>query len=169
MAERCSKLVMRRLGSFHRMDIGWPMKRKRAETCTSHLFPGPGAHTAVSSGGGGNARWRADGQELSGDLAVVSARGSGICKGIPSHLFREALFRLQLPWNVGDYDVYSGWQAFPGERENLVCALDCSYALARSGSGRGGKRRPRRRSAEMTHWCFVEVTSTRNNIQKLIL
>src|SRR5215469_7113737 len=70
-------------------------------------FPGPGAHIAVSSGGGGNARWRADGQELfyvSGDLAVVSARVQESAKEFRV-ISSQRLFRLQLPWNVGDYDV----------------------------------------------------------------
>jgi Tol biopolymer transport system component len=70
-------------------------------------FPGPGAHIAVSSGGGGAPRWRADGQELfyvSDDLAVVSlqVRESANEFRVVSS---QRLFRLQLPWNVGFYDV----------------------------------------------------------------
>jgi Tol biopolymer transport system component len=70
-------------------------------------FPGPGAHIAVSSGGGGDPRWRADGQELfyvSDDLAVMSlqVRESANEFRVVSS---QRLFRLQLPWNVGEYDV----------------------------------------------------------------
>ena len=70
-------------------------------------FPGPGAHIAVSSGGGGAARWRADGQELfyvSGDLAVVSVQVRESAKDF-GVIASQKLFHLQLPYNVGFYDV----------------------------------------------------------------
>ena len=70
-------------------------------------FPGPGAKIAVSSGGGGDPRWRGDGQELfyiSDDMWVVSMQvheSANEFKVISS----TKLFRLQLPWNVGFYDI----------------------------------------------------------------
>ena len=70
-------------------------------------FPGQGAHFAVSSGGGGAARWRADGQELfyvSDDLAVVSLQvreSANEFRVVTS----QRLFRLQLPYNDREYDV----------------------------------------------------------------
>ncbi len=70
-------------------------------------FPGPGAHIAVSSGGGGGARWRADGQELfyvADDLAVVSVQVRESAKDFRV-IASQKLFHLQLPNNVGFYDV----------------------------------------------------------------
>jgi hypothetical protein len=71
-------------------------------------FPGPGARIAVSSkGGGSDARWRGDGQELfylADDLTVHSALVSESAKEFRV-LSSQALFRLQLPGSVGFYDV----------------------------------------------------------------
>ena len=70
-------------------------------------FPGPGARIAVSRGGGSDPRWRADGQELfyiADDLSVISVQVRE-----SAHEFHvlssKPLFRLQLPSNVGFYDV----------------------------------------------------------------
>src|SRR5205823_5868683 len=70
-------------------------------------FPGPGPRIAVTTGGGGGPRWRGDGQELfyvADDMTIISVQ----VRESP-HEFRvltsNPLFRLQLPWNVGFYDV----------------------------------------------------------------
>ena len=70
-------------------------------------FPGSGARIAVSSNGGGQPRWRGDGQELfyvADDLTIVSVQVRE-----SAHEFHvlssQPLFRLQLPNNVGFYDV----------------------------------------------------------------
>jgi len=70
-------------------------------------FPGPGARIAVTSKGGKDPRWRGDGQEL-----FLVADGQTL---ISVHVqespqqFRvlssKSLFRFQLPWNAGFYDV----------------------------------------------------------------
>jgi serine/threonine protein kinase len=70
-------------------------------------FPGPGARIAVSAGGGGDPRWRGDGQELfyiSDDMWVVSMQVRESAKEFKV-VSSTKLFRLQLPWNVGFYDV----------------------------------------------------------------
>jgi hypothetical protein len=70
-------------------------------------FPGPGARIAVSSAGGGDPRWRSDGQELfyiADDLTIISVQireSAQEFRVLSSH----PLFRLQLPFNVGFYDV----------------------------------------------------------------
>jgi eukaryotic-like serine/threonine-protein kinase len=70
-------------------------------------FPGPGARIALSSAGGGDARWRGDGQELfyvADDQTLISVQAQE-----SPHEFRvlssHPLFRLPLPNNVGFYDV----------------------------------------------------------------
>jgi serine/threonine protein kinase len=70
-------------------------------------FPGPGPRIAVSTAGGDDPRWRGDGQELfyvTNDLTVIAVQVRE-----SRHEFRvlssKPLFRLQLPWNVGFYDV----------------------------------------------------------------
>jgi hypothetical protein len=70
-------------------------------------FPGPGARIAVSSGGGDDLRWRGDGQELfyvSDDLSVVSLQVRESPKEFKV-ISSAKLFRLQLPSNVGFYDI----------------------------------------------------------------
>ena len=70
-------------------------------------FPGPGARIAVSSRGGGDPRWRGDGQELfyvSDDMSVVSVQVQESAKDFRV-ISSTKLFRLQLPYNVGFYDV----------------------------------------------------------------
>jgi Tol biopolymer transport system component len=70
-------------------------------------FPSGGARIAVSSAGGVDPRWRGDGQELfyiDHDLTVVSVQ----VRETPNEfrvLSSQPLFRLQLPENVGFYDV----------------------------------------------------------------
>jgi dipeptidyl aminopeptidase/acylaminoacyl peptidase len=70
-------------------------------------FPGSGARIAVSPKGGGDPRWRGDGQELfyvADDLTIISvqvresANEFHVLSSLP-------LFRLQLPNNVGFYDA----------------------------------------------------------------
>ena len=77
-------------------------------------FPGPGARIAVSAGGGSDARWRRDGKELfyvTDDLTVVAAQVRE--SALEFHvLSSQPLFHLQLPWNVGDYDVTPDGQQF---------------------------------------------------------
>ena len=69
--------------------------------------PGPGPRIAVSTAGGGDPRWRGDGQELfyvADDLTLISVQvreSAHDFRALSSH----PLFRLQLPWNVGFYDV----------------------------------------------------------------
>jgi len=70
-------------------------------------FPGPGPRIAVSTAGGGEPRWRGDGQELfyvTDDLTLISVQvreSAHDFRALSSH----PLFRFQLPWNVGYYDV----------------------------------------------------------------
>jgi len=70
-------------------------------------FPGPGPRIAVTTGGGSDARWRGDGQELfcvADNLTLISVQVRE-----SAHEFRvlssTPLFRLQLPGNVEFYDV----------------------------------------------------------------
>jgi hypothetical protein len=70
-------------------------------------FPVRGAKIAVESVGGGDVRWRGDGQELfyvTDDqmMTAVQVRESPREFRV---LGSQALFRLQLPNNVGFYDV----------------------------------------------------------------
>jgi hypothetical protein len=70
-------------------------------------FPGPGARIAVTSSGGGDPRWREDGQELfyvADDLTIVSVQVRESEKEFHI-LSSQPSFRLQLPDNVGFYDV----------------------------------------------------------------
>jgi hypothetical protein len=69
--------------------------------------PEPGPRIAVTTGGGSDPRWRGDGQELfyvADDLTLISVQVRE-----SAHEFRvlssKPLFRLQLPWNVGFYDI----------------------------------------------------------------
>jgi len=77
-------------------------------------FPGPGAQIALTSAGGASARWRADGHELfyvTDDLTVMSVQvreSAQEFRVLSSH----PLFRLQLPWNVGFYDVTRDGKSF---------------------------------------------------------
>src|ERR1035437_6052549 len=70
-------------------------------------FPGPGARIAISSRGGANPRWRGDGQELfyvAPDLTITSVQ----VRESPQEFHvasSQPLFRLQLPGEVGFYDV----------------------------------------------------------------
>jgi eukaryotic-like serine/threonine-protein kinase len=70
-------------------------------------FPGPGARIAISSRGGGDPRWRGDGQELfyvADDLTITSVQVHESQQDF--HVVSsQPLFRLQLPGEVGDYDV----------------------------------------------------------------
>jgi Tol biopolymer transport system component len=70
-------------------------------------FPGPGAKIAISSGGAWDPRWRGDGRELfyvTDDMYVMSVEvhesAADFKVGSP-----RRLFRLQLPYNAGFYDV----------------------------------------------------------------
>jgi hypothetical protein len=77
-------------------------------------FPGPGARIAVSSGGGNDPRWRGDGKELfyvNNDLTLVAAQVRESASEFRV-LSSQPLFRLQLPWNVGFYDVTRDGQRF---------------------------------------------------------
>jgi Tol biopolymer transport system component len=77
-------------------------------------FPGPGARIAVSSGGGNDPRWRGDGKELfyvNNDLTLVAAQVRQSASEFRV-LSSQPLFRLQLPWNVGFYDVTRDGQRF---------------------------------------------------------
>jgi|SRR5579859_3295712 len=77
-------------------------------------FPGPGARIAVSSGGGNDPRWRGDGKELfyvNKDLTLVAAQVRQSASEFRV-LSSQPLFRLQLPWNVGFYDVTRDGQRF---------------------------------------------------------
>ena len=70
-------------------------------------FPGPGARIALSSAGGGDVRWRGDGQELfyvADDQTLISVQA----RESPQEfrvLSSRPLFRLPLPGNAGFYDV----------------------------------------------------------------
>jgi hypothetical protein len=70
-------------------------------------FPGPGARIAVSSKGGYDLVWRGDGQELfyvANDQALTAVQVRESVRDF--HVISsEPLFRLQLPGNVGFYDV----------------------------------------------------------------
>ena len=77
-------------------------------------FPGPGARNAVSTAGGFDPRWRGDGQELfyvDEDLNLVSVQVHESAREFRV-LSSQPLFRLQLPWNVGFYDVTSDGKRF---------------------------------------------------------
>ena len=70
-------------------------------------FPGPGAKIAVSSRGGNDPRWRGDGQELfyvAPDQTLFSVQVRESPQDVRV-LSSKPLFRLQLPSNVGFYDV----------------------------------------------------------------
>jgi len=70
-------------------------------------FPGPGARIAVSSKGGGDPRWRRDGQELfyvEDNLTIISVQVRESANEFRV-LASQPLFRLQLPYNVGFYDA----------------------------------------------------------------
>ena len=70
-------------------------------------FPGPGARIAVSSKGGYDPRWRGDGKELyyvASDQTLFSAHVRESQREFRV-LSSQPLFRLQLPGNVGFYDV----------------------------------------------------------------
>lgn len=70
-------------------------------------FPGPGARIPVSSKGGYHACWRGDGQELfyiANDQTLVSVQVRE-SPGEFRMLSSAPLFHLQLPGNVGFYDV----------------------------------------------------------------
>jgi eukaryotic-like serine/threonine-protein kinase len=70
-------------------------------------FPGPGAKIAVSSKGGKDPRWRGDGQELfyvAEDQTLMSVQARESPQEVRV-LSSKPLFRLQLPWNAGFYDV----------------------------------------------------------------
>ena len=77
-------------------------------------FPGPGAPIAVSSGGGDDVRWRGDGKELfyvKDDLMLVAAQVRESAQEFRV-LSSRPLFRLQLPRNIGFYDVTRDGQRF---------------------------------------------------------
>jgi serine/threonine protein kinase len=77
-------------------------------------FPGPGPRIAVTTGGGGDVRWRGDGQELfyvANDLSVISVQVRESAREFRV-LSSKPLFRLQLPTNVGFYDVTRDGQRF---------------------------------------------------------
>ena len=77
-------------------------------------FPGPGARIAVSSQGGYDPRWRGDGQELfyvANDQTLFSAQVRESLREFRV-LSSQPLFRLQLPGNVGFYDVTHDGQRF---------------------------------------------------------
>jgi Tol biopolymer transport system component len=70
-------------------------------------FPGRGARIAVSSKGGSDCRWRGDGQELfyvADDQTLFSVQVRESQREFHV-LSSKPLFRLQLPNNVGFYDV----------------------------------------------------------------
>ena len=70
-------------------------------------FPGPGARIAVSPKGGGDSRWRGDGQELfyvAEDQTLMSVQVQESRRDFHV-LSSKPLFRLQLPSNAGFYDV----------------------------------------------------------------
>src|SRR5215469_13287488 len=70
-------------------------------------FPASGARIAVSSKGGANPRWRGDGQELfyvADDLTIISVQVRESATEFHA-LSSQPLFKLQLPNNVGFYDV----------------------------------------------------------------
>jgi Tol biopolymer transport system component len=77
-------------------------------------FPGPGARIAVSSGGGSDPRWTGDGKELfyvKDDRTLVAAQVRESASEFRV-LSSQPLFRFQLPWNVGFYDVTRDGQRF---------------------------------------------------------
>jgi serine/threonine protein kinase len=70
-------------------------------------FPVRGAKIAVESVGGGDVRWRGDGQELfyvTDDQMMTAVQVRESTRGFRV-LGSQSLFRLQLPNNVGFYDV----------------------------------------------------------------
>src|SRR5579862_7878106 len=70
-------------------------------------FPVRGAKIAVASVGGGDVRWRGDGQELfyvTNDQMMTAVQVRESAQGFRV-LGSQPLFRLQLPDNVGFYDV----------------------------------------------------------------
>lgn len=103
---RCWKSKMRPLGNSPRTGIGSRTATKVADNSVTS-FPGPGSRIAISSAGGSDARWRGDGQQLfyiSDNLTIVSVDVRESAKEFRV-LSSKPLFRLQLPWNVGFYDV----------------------------------------------------------------
>ena len=77
-------------------------------------FPGPGGRIAVSSGGGFSPRWRGDGKELfylNNDRRVIAVQILESAREFRV-LSSEPLFQMQLPWNVGFYDVTRDGQRF---------------------------------------------------------
>jgi hypothetical protein len=77
-------------------------------------FPGPGTRVAVSSKGGYDPRWRGDGQELfyvANDQTLFSVQVSESPREFRV-LSSQPLFRLQLPGNIGFYDVTRDGQRF---------------------------------------------------------
>jgi eukaryotic-like serine/threonine-protein kinase len=106
-------------------------------------FPGPGARVAVSSGGGNDVRWRADGKELfylTNDRTVVAAQIRESAQEFHV-LSSQHLFRLQLPWNVGFYDVTPDGQRFlvntrtyKEQTEPLTLVTDWSAGLQGGGT-----------------------------------
>jgi Tol biopolymer transport system component len=77
-------------------------------------FPGPGGKWQVSTSGGLQPRWRADGKEIfytapGGRLmAVPVTAGPAFEKGTPQPLFQLRSRRT----NIGQYDVFAGGQKF---------------------------------------------------------
>jgi eukaryotic-like serine/threonine-protein kinase len=70
-------------------------------------FPGPGARIAVSSSGGGDPRWRGDGQELfyvNNDQTLISVQVHESVQDFHV-LSSHPLFRFPLPDKAGFYDV----------------------------------------------------------------
>jgi hypothetical protein len=79
-------------------------------------FPGPGAAVLVSVGGGGQVRWRADGQELfyiaeDGGLMAVPFRAATGEPGPPVRLFATHLWGSEIRYSP-EYDVASDGQRF---------------------------------------------------------
>jgi Tol biopolymer transport system component len=79
-------------------------------------FPGPGAAVPVSVGGGGQVRWRADGQELfyiaeDGALMAVPFRAATGEPGPPVRLFATHLWDSETR-SSPEYDVASDGQRF---------------------------------------------------------
>jgi hypothetical protein len=70
-------------------------------------FPGPGARIAISSRGSGEPHWRGDGQELfyvADNLTITAVQVHESPQEF--HVVSsQPLFRLQLPGEVGFYDV----------------------------------------------------------------
>ena len=80
-------------------------------------FPGPGEKVRISSGGGGEPRWRADGKEIyyltqDGTLMAVPVEttAASIDAGTPLLLFKTPITTPQL--NIDQYAVSSDGQRF---------------------------------------------------------